>query len=80
MIIKKIPLQLAADLMGKNYNFVRIGLQRGILPIGSAVKTHAESQHGRYNYYISPKKFMDFTGYTEPDIISAAQQGGYSLE
>lgn len=79
MRIKKIPLQLAADLMGKNYNFLRIGLQRGVLPFGSAIKTHEEKTFGRYTYYVSPRLFMDYTGYTEDEIIAAAKKGGYSL-
>lgn len=79
MRIKKIPLHLAADLMGKNYNFIRIGLQRGILPFGSAIKTHEGKQDGRYTYYVSPHLFMEYTGYTEDEIIVASKKGGYSL-
>ena len=79
MRIKKIPLQLAAELMDKNYSFVRIGLQRGILPFGSAIKTHEDNVYGRYTYYISPRLVMDYTGYTEDDIVAAAKAGGYSL-
>lgn len=80
MRIKKIPLQLAADLMGKNYNFVRIGLQRGVLPFGSAIKTHERNRFSRYTYYISPRLFMSYTGYTEEEIIRFANEGGYELK
>lgn len=79
MKIKKIPVQLAADLMGKNYNFLRIGLQRGILPIGTAIKMHEEKKIGRYTYYVSPALFMAYTGCTEEDIIHAAKDKGYKL-
>lgn len=79
MKIKKIPVQLAADLMGKNYNFLRIALQRGLLPIGVAIKTHQEKKLGRYTYYVSPALFMAYTGYTEEDIITAAKEKGYIL-
>lgn len=79
MHIKKIPLQVAAELMGKNYNFVRIGLQRGVLPFGSAFKTNASNPHGRYTYYISPRLFMEFTGYSEEEIVNIAKKRGYSV-
>ena len=47
----------AARLMNKSEQFVRVGLQRGILPFGYAVKM---STH--YTYYISPQKFTEYTG------------------
>lgn len=56
--MNKVPIQLAAALMGKSTQYIRIGLQRGLLPIGRAVET----KPGRYSYYISPKLFQEFTG------------------
>lgn len=44
--------------MDKSEMFVRIGLQRGILPIGTAIKLNGK----HYTYYISPKLFKDYTG------------------
>ena len=35
---RRITVQDAAKLMGKSEMFIRIGLQRGILPFGIAVK------------------------------------------
>ncbi len=48
----------AARLMKKSEAFIRIGLQRNILPFGYAVKTSKE----RYSYFISKKKFIEETG------------------
>ena len=48
----------ASDLMGVSRQFVRVGLQRGILPFGYAVQVSA----GRYTYFISRKKFSEYTG------------------
>lgn len=48
----------AAKLMGKSPQFIRIGLQRKILPIGYAV----QNEKGHYSYYISPKLFYEQTG------------------
>lgn len=47
----------AAKLMGKTEQFVRIGLQRNILPFGWAVPMGKE-----WSYFISRSKFEEFTG------------------
>lgn len=52
-----ISVKEASKLMGKSEMFVRIGLQRGILPIGSAIKLSS-----KYTYYISPKLLGDYIG------------------
>lgn len=51
--------------MGKADQYVRIRMQRGLLQIGSAVKVSPR----RYDYYISPKLFMEYTGATEEAIV-----------
>ena len=55
---EKLTVQEAARLMGKSEMFVRIGLQRNILPFGYAVKTGKE----RWSYFISREKFRQATG------------------
>lgn len=56
----RITVAEAAKRMGKAPQFVRLCLQRGLLPIGLATKT---SKSGRnYNYYISPKLFYEYIG------------------
>lgn len=52
-----ISVKQAAEIMGKSQQFVRIGLQRGLLPIGTAVKMSSQ-----WTYYISPKLFWDYVG------------------
>ena len=47
----------AAKLMGKSQQFVRIGLQRGILPIGYAVKMSS-----KWSYHISAHKVYEYLG------------------
>ena len=56
---KKMSIKEAAKLMEKSEQFIRIGLQRQILPIGNAVQ---QKEGGRWNYYISPKLFYEYTG------------------
>lgn len=56
--VKKITTADAARCLGKSKQFVRIGLQRGILPFGNAVP----NDQGSWNYYINPAKFRDYVG------------------
>lgn len=55
-----ITIAEAARLMGVSQQFVRVGLQKGILPFGYAVQVSA----GRYTYFVSKEKFMEHTGIT----------------
>lgn len=54
---KSISVKQAAETMGKCQQFIRIGLQRGLLPIGNAVKMSSQ-----WTYYISPELFFRYTG------------------
>ena len=56
--IKKISVKEAARCMGKSDQFVRIGLQRGLLPFGNAVPGTGSN----WNYYINPAKFREYVG------------------
>lgn len=47
----------AAALLGKSEQFVRCGLQHGILPFGYAVKMSS-----RYTYHISKAKLEEYLG------------------
>lgn len=53
-----ISVQQAARCMGKGAQFVREGLKRKILPIGSAVPGSGSG----WVYYISPDKLREFVG------------------
>ncbi|MBW8383994.1 MAG: hypothetical protein K0M69_15925 [Youngiibacter sp.] len=52
-----MTVRQAALKLGKSEQFVRIGLQRGLLPFGAAVKTST-----KWSYYISDKRLNDFIG------------------
>jgi hypothetical protein len=66
-----VPVSVAAKVYGKDAAWVRAGVVAGWLPIGTATRngeriTRIEdinSRHGRINFYISPKKLYDETGY-----------------
>lgn len=51
---KKIGVKQAAQQMGVSDQFIRIGLQRNILPFGYAVKM------SRWVYYINPVLFENY--------------------
>ena len=55
-----VPIPVAAKVLNKDQQYVRLGLIQGVLPIGAAFKKPGSSQ---YDYYISPKLFWEFTGY-----------------
>ena len=58
--MKRIKVSEAAKILGVSSQFVRIGLQRGTLPIGTAVKMSS-----KWTYYINPKKLADYIGKDE---------------
>lgn len=51
----KMSVKEASSLLGKSPEFVRVGLQRGLLPFGTAVKISS-----RWSYHISPKLFYEY--------------------
>lgn len=66
-----VPVSIAAKVYGKDASWVRAGIISGWLPIGKATRngqlvTNIEemnSKLGRINFYISPKKLYEDTGY-----------------
>lgn len=55
--MKNIPVSIVADLLGKSQQFVRIGLQREKLPIGSAVQLSSQ-----WTYHISYELLKNYIG------------------
>lgn len=66
-----VPVRIAARVYGKDANWIRAGLISGWLPIGYATRngkliTKIEDMNGRFgriNYYISPRRLYEETGY-----------------
>lgn len=66
-----VPVAVAARIYGKDASWVRAGIIAGWLPIGKATRNgklitdieEMNSKFGRINFYISPKKLYDDTGY-----------------
>ncbi len=62
----RLDVRDAAALMGVSAQYIRIGIQQGILPFGCAVKVGGE----RYTYYISPQKFAEYIGVPVETVVS----------
>lgn len=66
-----VPVSIAAKVYGKDASWVRAGIIAGWLPIGTATRKgklitnidEIDSRLGRINFYISPKKLYEDTGY-----------------
>lgn len=66
-----VPVAVAARVYQKDASWVRAGIIEGWLPIGRAIRNNKlitsiedmDSRKGRINYYISPLKLYEDTGY-----------------
>ena len=66
-----VPVVIAARVYGKDASWVRAGIVSGWLPIGKATRNgklvtsieEMDSRFGRINFYISPKRLYEETGY-----------------
>lgn len=61
-----VPIKVVALVYGKDPAWVRAGILSGWLPIGVATKDGQRATTettGRINYYVSPKKLYEETGY-----------------
>lgn len=65
-MIRKITPDQAAMVMGCSAQFVRIGLQRGLLNIGDAVKMSS-----KWTYNISPAKLAARQGISMDQLETA---------
>jgi hypothetical protein len=62
-VFKNVPIEKAADMLGKSQQFIRIALQKGVAPFGFAVQI----SNKKWTYHISPKKLEEYIG-TEKDV------------
>lgn len=69
--MERITVKQAATVLGVSEQFIRIGMQRGQLPIGTAVKFK------RWVYHISPYLLEQYTGQKNAAL---RQQGDKTAE
>ena len=63
---KKITTAKAAELMGKSALFVREGMRRGELPIGTAIQIEGSS---KWSFYVSPPMLAAYMGMNTADLM-----------
>lgn len=69
--VGSVPIAVVAQVYGKDASWVRAGIVAGWLPIGRATRkgelvtdiSQLSAQYGRVNFYISPRKLFEDTGY-----------------
>lgn len=69
--IGSVPVSVVAKVYGKDAAWIRAGIIAGWLPIGTATRNgelvtnieEVNSKFGRINFYISPKKLYEETGF-----------------
>lgn len=57
---RNVPIKEIAKAMGKDAQYVRVGIQQGILKFGVAIKLEDSNE---YNYYCPDKKVWEEIGY-----------------
>lgn len=57
---RNVPITEIAKAIGKDAQYIRIGLQQGVLNFGYAMRKNKSSE---YNYYCPDKKVWEETGY-----------------
>lgn len=62
---RNVPIAEIAKAMGKDAQYVRIGIQQGILKFGTAMKVGDSRE---FSYYCSDKKVWEETGYFNKNI------------
>lgn len=60
---RRVSVKEAAEILGVSQQFIRIGMQRGLLPIGTAVKMSS-----RWTYHISPKLLEEYVGQFNKEV------------
>lgn len=55
-----VPIKEIANAIGKDAQYVRVGIQQGVLKFGVAIKLEGSNE---YNYYCPDKKVWEETGY-----------------
>lgn len=70
-MVGSVPVAIAAKVYGKDANWIRAGIITGYLKIGIATRNgeqitsiaQMDSRYGRINYYISPQRLFEETGF-----------------
>ena len=73
--MERITVKDTATMLGVSEQFVRVGLQKGFLPIGSCVKLSS-----KWTYHISPHLLEQYTGKKIPPAATGGNRRNESAE
>ena len=57
---RNVPIKEIASAIGKDAQYVRLGIQQGLLKFGTAIKVGSSNE---FSYYCPDKKVWEETGY-----------------
>ena len=75
-MVRKVPTDVAAKVIGKAVDFIRLGLQQGRFEFGTAVQTGKN----RWSYHICPKKLAEYSGFPLMLIERMCEENGDNEE
>ena len=64
----KITVEMASRILNKSKPFVRIGLQRNLLPFGFAMQKNPERRLSRNEYNITTRQNAEYDGLTVSEL------------
>lgn len=63
---RNVPITEIAKAMHKDAQYVRVGIQQGILKFGYAIRLNDSNE---YNYYCPDRKVWEEIGYFQPNAV-----------
>lgn len=63
---RNVPIKEITSAIGKDAQYVRLGLQQGILKFGTAIKVGNSNE---YSYYCPDKRVWEETGYFNEEAV-----------
>lgn len=63
---RNVPIKEIASAIGKDAQYVRLGIQQGLLKFGTAIKVGSSNE---FSYYCPDKKVWEETGYFNKEAV-----------
>lgn len=79
-MLAKVPVPVAAAVLGTGLTYIHNGLKHGTLPFGCAAAKNPGRRGARHTYHISPKQFMAYTGIDEETLLRVADSIGEKMK
>ena len=63
---RNVPIKEIASAIGKDAQYVRLGIQQGLLKFGTAIKVGSSNE---FSYYCPDKRVWEETGYFNKEAV-----------